>query len=313
MELPQLNPPMNPGMPRNRSVPRLLRITALLAAATLTGGCISVPLAIANAPAVFGKYTVQHDVAYGDGAAQRLDIYRPADSAATHPLIVFMHGGGWTNGSKSQYRFVADSLTARGYVVVTVDYRLYPDGRFPGFVQDGARAVQWVHAHGSEFGGDTSRLYLMGHSAGAHIAAMLTFDERYLQAVGGERSWVKGFIGLAGPFDFLPLRDPVLETIFGPPARYPESQPINFVDGGEPPALLLHGLADRTVWPRNSQHLAAKIREHGGRVEEHYYEGASHGGILAGLTVYFRNRRPVLEDVVGFVEVGSVSLRSTSP
>jgi acetyl esterase/lipase len=287
----------------------------------LASGCTSVTLAIANAPALFGKYSVRHDIAYGEGPARRLDVYQPEGLATNRPVVVFLHGGGWVDGTKNQYRFVADALTKRGYVFIAVNYRLYPEAGFPGFVQDGAQAVQWAHTHAGEFGGDASRLYLMGHSAGAQIAALLAFDERYLRAVGGERAWVKGFIGLAGPYDFLPLKDPELEKIFGPASQYPASQPINFVDGAEPPALLLHGLSDNTVWPRNSQHLAAKIRERGGSVEERYYEGVSHGGILAGLSVYFRNRRPVLEDIAKFVDEPpaktgsgpSASLRPSSP
>jgi acetyl esterase/lipase len=304
-----------PGFPSSLSR-WLFALLPLFAA--FASGCTSLPLAIANTPAAFGKYKVDRDIAYGENAAQRLDVYRPTETANAHslaahsnvassaqssvarPIIVFMHGGGWTDGSKGQYRFVADTLNARGYVVVTVGYRPYPEVLFPAFVEDGARAVQWVHQHGAEFGGDTSRLYLMGHSAGAHIAAMLTFDSQYLQAVGGDRSWVKGFIGLAGPYDFLPLKSATLKRIFGPESRYAASQPINFVDGDEPPALLLHGLADTTVWPLNSEHLAARIHERGGRVEEHYYEGMSHGGILAALSVYFRNRRTVLQDIERF-------------
>jgi acetyl esterase/lipase len=214
---------------------------------------------------------------------------------------VFFHGGGWTTGDKSQYRFVAEALLSRGYVVVVPSYRLYPTARFPGFVADAAKAVAWSHRHASEYGADASQLFVMGHSAGAHIAAMVSFDERYLAAEGGEAAWVRGFIGLAGPYDFLPLTDEYLKDVFGPVDKYPDSQPINFVDGREPPALLLHGLSDGTVWPRNSQRLAAKIRAQGGKVTEHYYEGMGHGGVLGALSIYLRSRRPVLDDIAAFV------------
>lgn len=221
---------------------------------------------------------------------------------AACPVVVFFHGGGWDSGSKAQYRFVAEALSARGYVVVLPEYRRYPQARFPGFVEDAAQAVAWTRTRAAKFGGDPARLFLMGHSAGAHIAAMLNFDERFLSAAGVDPHSIKGFIGLAGPYDFLPLSSPTLEAIFAPAERYADSQPINFVDGDEPPSLVLHGLADLTVWPGNSQHLAAKIRERGGRVAEHYYEGVSHGGILAGLSVYYRERRPVLEEIGKFID-----------
>lgn len=265
-------------------------------------GCTSLPLALANIPAAFGDYSVKRDIQYADGAVHRLDVYVPAAAGMARPVIVFFHGGGWDSGSKAQYRFVAAALLTRGYVVVLPEYRRYPQGRFPGFVADAAQAVAWTRRHAAELGGDPAKLFLMGHSAGAHIAAMLNFDARFLRAAGVEPSSIKGFIGLAGPYDFLPLDTARLQAIFAPAERYADSQPINFVDGGEPPSLLLHGLADATVWPRNSQHLAAKIRERGGRVAERYYAGVGHGGILAGLSVYYRNRRTVLEEIGNFVD-----------
>jgi acetyl esterase/lipase len=186
-------------------------------------------------------------------------------------------------------------------VVVIPEYRLYPETLFPGFVEDVAQAVRWTHEHAQEFGADPHKIYVMGHSAGAHIASMINFDEQFLHAVGGGPQWIRGFIGLAGPYDFLPITDPILQQIFGPQTRYPLSQPINFVDGSEPPALLLHGRTDQVVWPRNSEHLAAKIREKGGTVTEKYYDDMSHTDIIAALSVYYRKRRTVLDDIEAFV------------
>lgn len=265
-------------------------------------GCSSLTFAMANAPAAFGDYRVTRDIQYGEGKARRLDAYRSPSADAARPVIVFFHGGGWDSGSKRQYRFVAEALLTRGYLVVVPEYRRFPEGRFPGFVEDAAQAVAWAHAHAPEYGGDARRLFLMGHSAGAQIAAMLNYDQRYLRAAGLGQGAIKGFIGLAGPYDFLPLESKRLEDIFAPPERYPDSQPINFVDGDEPPALLLHGLADQRVWPRNSQRLAARVRERGGRAEEHYYEGMGHGAIIGALTVYYRNRRAVLQEIGKFVD-----------
>lgn len=274
------------------------------AAAVLAGaGCTSVTLAIANLPARFGDYAVERDIVYASDPELRLDVYRPVQtSTAPRPLVVFFHGGGWTTGDKSQYRFVAEALLSRGYVVVVPTYRLYPSARFAGFLADASRAVAWAHVHASQYGADAAQLFVMGHSAGAHIAAMVSFDERFLAAQGGQTSWIRGFIGLAGPYDFLPLTDEYLKDVFGPAEKYPDSQPINFVDGKEPPALLLHGLGDSTVWPRNSERLSAKIRAHGGNVTEHYYEGMTHGGILGALSIYLRSRRTVLDDIAAFVE-----------
>jgi acetyl esterase/lipase len=264
-------------------------------------GCSGLTLAIANLPAKFGDYAVTRNVVYSERHGLRLDVYQPAGTPAPRALVVFFHGGGWTTGGKAQYQFVAEALLSRGYVVVVPEYRLYPATHFPGFIEDAAQAVAWAHRHASEHGAEPSQLFVMGHSAGAHIGAMVSFDERFLAAAGGKTSWIRGFIGLAGPYDFLPLTDPELEKVFAPAEKLPESQPINFVDGTEPPALLLHGSSDDTVWPRNSEHLAAKIRAQGGQATERYYENMSHAGILGALSVYLRSRRTVLEDVATFV------------
>ena len=270
-------------------------------------GCLSMSLAVANAPSVFGDYEVERNVGYGPDPAHLLDIYRPSKNlpaTSSRPIVVFWHGGGWVSGSKSQYRFVAEALVSRGYVAVLPAYRLHPRGKFPGFVQDAAQAVTWVHRHAAELGGDSGRVFLMGHSAGAHIASLLTFDEHYLQAAGGSSAWIRGFIGLSGPYDFLPIREDYVKAVFGP-ADEQAAQTVNFVDGNEPPALLLHGQDDHTVWSSNSKSLALFIRSHGGRVQEHYYAGVTHGGIVANLTQYLRRRRPVLNDIAEFIQAQS--------
>jgi acetyl esterase/lipase len=267
-------------------------------------GCLSLSLAVANAPAAFGDYEVERNVGYGPDPAHVLDIYRPSkESAATssRPIVLFWHGGGWVSGSKSQYRFVAEALVSRGYVAVLPGYRLHPQGRFPGFVEDAAQAVAWVHRHAGQVGGDPGRIFLMGHSAGAHIASLLTFDEHYLQAAGGDSTWIRGFIGLSGPYDFLPIREEYVRAVFSPSDER-AAQTVSFIDGNEPPALLMHGLGDHVVWPTNSNSLALFIRSHGGRVQEHYYPGVTHGGMVANLTVYLRNRRPTLDDIASFIQ-----------
>lgn len=283
---------------------RVARVACVLLVAGLTG-CNSFSLAVANAPSAFGDYQVERNVGYGPKPAHQLDIYRPAGSpsgnvGSPRPIVMFWHGGGWTAGSKNQYRFVAEALVSRGYIAVVPGYRLHPQAEFPGFIEDAAAAVAWVRQHAAGLGGDQEQIFLMGHSAGAHIASLLTFDEHYLQDAGGDSSWIRGFIGLAGPYDFLPIREEYVKAVF-PAASYRASQTINFIDGKEPPTLLLHGLDDHTVWPSNSRSLAMFIRVHGGRVDEHYYEGITHGGILAAITRYLRNRRPVLDQIDEFI------------
>ena len=200
------------------------------------------------------------NVAYGDHARQRLDVYAPpGESNSARPVVVFFYGGGWVEGARGDYLFAAEALVSRGYLVVIPDYRVYPEVRFPAFVEDAAHATAWVLENIDSFGGDPQQVYVMGHSAGAHIAALLTFDERYLRSIGHQPGELAGLIGLAGPYDFLPIESRTLQAIFGPPSQHPLSQPVNFVDVNEPPAYLLHGGDDRTVLPGNTQRLAAKI------------------------------------------------------
>ena len=260
------------------------------------------PVAIINALVPRGGYEVEKDVAYGPGERQRLDVYRPSAAGARLPIVVFFYGGNWESGDKAMYLFAGEALASKGFVAVIADYRLYPEARYPAFLEDAARAVAWSAEHAETLGGDPRRLYLMGHSAGAYIAAMLTLDERWLEAEGLEpRRAVAGTVGLAGPYDFLPLRSATLKAIFGPEAQWPETQPINHVRGDAPPMLLVSGTEDTTVGPYNSEHLAARVRREGGQVAERYYKGVGHAPLVGALAWPLRFTAPVLADAVQFM------------
>jgi acetyl esterase/lipase len=247
-------------------------------------------------------YTLHSGIAYGDHARQRLDVYVPEPAPSAAPVVVFFYGGRWRSGDRDFYRFVGQALAARGYVALIADYRLYPEVRFPAFVEDGARAVRWARTHAPDYGGDPQKIFVMGHSAGAHIAALLALDPQYLQAVGGERGWLSGMIGLAGAYDFLPLTDDDLQDIFGPPERYPLSQPVNHVDGRNPPLLLLHGRSDTTVRLKNTVNLAARVRAAAGPVQSVIYPVMGHVRIVASLAPPLRQASRVLDDIAGFID-----------
>ena len=186
------------------------------------------------------------------------------------PLAVFFYGGSWQSGSRELYRFVGASLAAQGVVTVIPDYRVHPQARYPDFLEDAARAVRFARDNAERWNGNPRHLILMGHSAGAYNAAMLTYDKRWLNAVGLDPvTDVKGFVGLAGPYDFLPVVDPVLQTIFGGANRI-DTQPIRYVSNGAPPALLVAPHKDRVVSPNNTKRLAAHIRGHRGKVRDVY-------------------------------------------
>jgi acetyl esterase/lipase len=283
---------------------RLSRRAALAGlAGLLTTGCGRLAFMAANVPAAFGAYRRHPDIAYGPDPQHRLDVYVPDEpSRVPRPVVVFWHGGRWTAGDKADYRFVGAALTELGCVAVLPNYRHYPAVKMPGFMDDTARAGLWAAAHAGEFGADQGRLYLMGHSSGAHMAALVTLDPRYFAAAaGGPMPLIAGVIGLSGPYDFLPLLEADLQDMFGPPPNYPDSQPINFVHTGAPPMLLVQGLEDRIVGPQNSRNLAAALSAHGVPVTLRQYPTLDHTDTAAAMSLPGRGRAPILADIAAFV------------
>jgi acetyl esterase/lipase len=288
-----------PNSHPSRSV-YLCRCLLLLGLVLPLSGCSGFDMLNAVVPS--GEYGQPRSFAYGDHPRQKLDLYLPADADKPLPLVVFFYGGRWERGEREDYSFVADVLTRQGYATAIVDYRLYPEVRFPAFVEDGADAVVWLQRHGRRFGGWPGGVFLMGHSAGAHIAALLALDPGYLARAGGDRSTLAGMIGLAGPYAFLPLEATDLKAIFGPPAHYARSQPINYVSALAPPLLLLHGEDDETVIPRNSRNLAAHLEAVSAPVTARFYAGEDHVSLLLSLVWPFRDSEGPLAAINGFIE-----------
>jgi acetyl esterase/lipase len=270
---------------------------ALAALLTLTS-CSAADLLNATVPEA--GYRRVADIAYGRDPRQRLDIYIPRQPDPSRATIVFFYGGAWDSGRRQDYRFVAQALSDAGFWVVVPDYRLFPQVRFPAFVEDGAAAVRWTRSHIAAHGGDPGRLFLAGHSAGAHIALMLATGTPFLAADGVDRTTIRGVIGIAGPYDFLPLSSARLREVFA--GSDPDTtQPINHVGPGLPPALLLHGDADSTVRVRNTHRLAAAWQAAGNTVDMKIYRDVGHIGILTAFSDVFRGRAPTLADTAAFV------------
>jgi acetyl esterase/lipase len=284
-------------MTRRRALLWSLAAAAMLAAMAL----MLDPLGSFNAlmPKDRASARVAEGVAFGAGDRLRLDVYAPrAAAAGKRPVILFFYGGSWNSGRRQGYAFAARALAARGFVVVVPDYRLAPEARYPDFLQDCAAAVRWARLHARAYGGDGERIVLTGHSAGAYNAAMLALDPSLL---GADRIAVRGFAGLAGPYDFLPLDDGATIAAFGAWPRPAETQPIRYAAvPGAPPVLLLHGDGDSRVKPRNSRKLARLLRAAGSDVRLKLYPGLGHVGILAALAMPFRRQAPVLADVSAF-------------
>lgn len=262
------------------------------------------PLALFDAigPRDRGGRLVLKDAAFGAHPRQRLDVFAPVEGATGAPVLVFFYGGSWKGGAKEDYAFVGQAFAAQGFVTVLPDYRLYPEVRFPDFLDDGAAALAWVRDNIAAQGGDPRRIVLAGHSAGAYNAVMLGLDTRYLRRAGVDPKAVRAVAGLSGPYDFLPLDPGTATELFGQAPDKAATQPITFAGPHSPPAFLATGENDTIVRPRNTQSLAAKLRAARVPVQERIYPGLDHADTLLALSVTFRSKAPELAEMTAFLK-----------
>jgi acetyl esterase/lipase len=274
-------------------------VAAILGAALLVAACGGLAFTAANVPAYFGDFERRADIPYAAGPRHRLDVYAPARARA-RPIVVFWYGGGWEHGKKSNYRFVGAALAKAGYVAVLPDYRLYPEVRFPDFLDDGARALAWVVENAAQIGGDPRRIYVAGHSAGAHLAAILAYDPARLERAGLSRDTIRGCIGLSGPYALDP-NDATLHEIFRAPYTLADWQPLQRAQAGAPPALLMHGEADTVVDVGHARRMAEQLRSLGVPVTLRTYPGRGHRDTVAAFASAAPNKLPVIDEIRHFV------------
>ncbi len=272
--------------------------------APLLGAAVAAcsPLGALNAigPRDAGVRRTARGVAYGSDPRQALDVYAPTSRGGPWPTLVFFYGGNWASGSRDLYAWAAQALAARGFVVAVPDYRLVPDVHFPAFIEDAAAATARVAEIASVHGGDPARLGVIGHSAGAHLAMMITLDRRYMAGVGAP-GLIRAAVGLAGPYDFLPFDVPASRNAFGRAPDPTLTQPVTFARADAPPVWLGHGTADTVVHAEDTTILCDRIRTAGGRCEARLYEGLSHEDLIATFSPLFRRKAPVLHDAAAFL------------
>ncbi len=291
--------------PRRRSSWKrsALYLAGALALAACLSGCSGVGTLNALSPS--GGSTVQTDVAYGSLQRQRLDVYRPTTAAPPGgwPVVVFFYGGSWTSGQRSDYRFLGQALAARGVLTLVADYRLYPEVRYPDFLVDSAKATAWGLENAARLGGDPHRVFVMGHSAGGYNAAMVALDGRWLQPAGHQPRELAGWIGLAGPYDFLPTDNPDAQAVFFHPHYPPHAQPIEFAHAQAPRTFVGAATKDQLVSPeRSTRQLAAKLQAAGVPVTLKLYPRASHTTLIGAFAWPLHWVAPVLDDVVAFID-----------
>lgn len=242
------------------------------------------------------------NLAYADGERKKLDIYRPEDtSGGPAPVVMFIYGGGWRAGDKFEYEFAGRALAANGFVVVIPDYRLWPEAKYPDFLDDNAQAMKWIEDNIAGYGGDNTRFFLAGHSAGAYNAVMLSMDSSFRQEFGITMP-IRAVAGLSGPYNFYPFEYGEVRETFGEAPNPEGTQPVNLITSETPPMFLASGSTDPIVRRQNSEVLAQRLRANNIWVTEKYYEGFGHLEPVVALGMLWRWRMPVLKDMVDFFQ-----------
>jgi len=242
------------------------------------------------------------NIAYADGERKKLDIYRPEDtSGGPAPVVMFIYGGAWRAGDKFEYEFVGRALAANGFVAVIADYRLWPEAKYPDFLEDNAQAMKWIEDNITGYGGDKNRFFLAGHSAGAYNAVMLSLDSSFRQEYGITMP-IRAVAGLSGPYNFYPFEYGEVSETFGSAPNPEGTQPVNLITSETPPMFLASGSTDPIVRRQNSEALAERLRAQGIWVTEKYYEGFGHLEPVIAMGMMMRWRMPVLKDMIEFFQ-----------
>jgi acetyl esterase/lipase len=266
----------------------------------ILSACQSTSFLVASVPTYFSKhYNAYKDIAYGKKPWQSLDIYVPKN-AHNAPVVTFFYGGGWYDGDKKDYEFVADTVTKYGFIVVIPNYGKYPSQKYPAFQYDAARASVWISKHIQNYQGDVNNVHLMGHSAGAHIGAMLLADKSHLKSYGLNPNFYKSFVGLSGPYHFEPSED-AYKAVFSDLTSYQSMQVTHFIDGTQPPMLLIHGTQDGVVSNINTKRLAEALDANKCSYHVEYYD-TDHTGTIAAFTNIIGVKNPkIVHRVIEFM------------
>ena len=219
-----------------------------------------------------------------------MDLYQPKNATGPLPALVFIHGGGWESGKRSDYKYYCVRFPLMGYVAVTISYRMVGDAVFPACVEDVKCAVRWLRAHADEYGIDPNAIAAVGGSAGGHLAMMLGYsaDVPSLEGSGGNADYssaVQAVVDLYGPVDMTleEVRDnKTLQRLFGGksydevPEQYQLASPLTHVKEGIPPTLIIHGTDDDTVPVAQADLLAERLKGLGCSYEYLRLEGYPH-------------------------------------
>ena len=261
------------------------------------------------------------DLSYAAGERHTFDLYAPDKVDNNKPTIVFVYGGAWDSGHKNSYQFAGVEFAKLGYITAVPNYRLYPDAKFPHFIEDVASACSVLAKEIIEKGinpelntNEVLDVVFIGHSAGAHTVTMLNTNPSYLEAADANLN-IKACIGLAGPYD-LPLDDPLVIGKFdgvelhdisedsvdeGHQHNSHDANPINLATVDTPKMLLMHGRADVTVGLYHLERFSKRLNELKVEHETIVYDTVPHRHMVGGIAGMFHFLNPVFKDISNYL------------
>lgn len=279
--------------------PRSLKLAGVMAMVAIGGIALAAQqaqafsaLGVVNSISSSGGVGVSKNILYGNEPLQDLDIYYPKPLAQAmqaqrtisdiYPMVVFVHGGSWENGSKEDYAFVGQSFAQAGYVTAVINYRKAPEHVYPDYVKDTAQAIAWSYDNAASFHADPQRFAVVGHSAGAFNMMAAVSNEAFLAPYGMNPSDISAVVGIAGPYSY-DFRKFGSATAFPADATPDDVMPDRHIKGTQPPYLLLTAENDKTVYDQNTIRMTQALREYGASVENGEIKGASHATSIGAM------------------------------
>jgi arylformamidase len=270
-------------------LPLLLVLAGLLAAGC--SGALTFLETKTRSKACYDTVPGARDLAYGPDAHQVLDIYQPDPGGPKRPVLVFIHGGGWNFGDKSYESALLAPFWRRGLVVVTINYRLTPTARFPDQLTDCLLALAWVHEHIAAYGGDPEAIHLVGHSAGAHLAALAALEPELLASRGLPPGCLRSCVALSGVYDLTGNFDRrvrgFVHDFLTRPADAGPASPLLVLETGQPLGhtrfLIAAGDRDEADFAKQGERFSEELRARGAMSSFLLLDGKNHGQVLQSM------------------------------
>lgn len=266
---------------------------------------------------VFNRINRTNDITYQPAtatlAAQQLDIYAPRNPAAPQPVLVFIHGGNWNSGQKSTYKFLGKRFAKKGIVTVIIDYPLSPAATYDEMARASTRSVDWVRQNINQYGGDTSRVFVSGHSAGGHLAALIAVDPRYLRTPLGTQPLAGAVLIDAAGLDMYnylremkyPPTNTYIKTFTNDPATWKQASPRYYLRADIPPMLIYRG---GKTYPSIEKSTEAYITDLKGTVPNAHYKIQKGKKHIPMITQFFFPWNPLYHEIISFMESSGTTL-----